>query len=137
MTASGIITRGTSYKKFKTNSTPHTCLGVATCLWNEALVSVKQSSNHGLSRGAVEKRSEVVQRYKQCLHVVRAGTLGWMPWMYRTYPDLVSLPPIQTAKKEAKKILQHIDNLECMKKTRLFSCKNLVMFVQHLKSLTC
>ena len=28
-----------------------------------------------------------------CLHVLHAGTLGWMPWTYRTYLDLVLLPP--------------------------------------------
>ena len=31
---------------------------------------------------------------KPCLHIVRAGLLGWMPWTYRTYPDLLSLTPI-------------------------------------------
>ena len=32
---------------------------------------------------------------------VRAGMLGWMPWTYRMYPDLVSLPPILPAKQQA------------------------------------
>ena len=36
-----------------------------------------------------------VHLYKPCLHVARAGTLGWLPWTYCTYPDLVSSPPIQ------------------------------------------
>ena len=35
-----------------------------------------------------------IELYKLCLHVVRAGTLGWLPWTYCTYPDLVSMPPI-------------------------------------------
>ena len=32
------------------------------------------------------------------MDVVHAGMFGWMPWMYRTYPDLVSLPPKDQSK---------------------------------------
>ena len=39
--ASGIVTRGTTTEKFKINLTLQTCLGDATCLWNEALNSIK------------------------------------------------------------------------------------------------
>ena len=41
-------------------------------------------------RTYLELCARTIEFYKPCLHVVRAGRLGWIPW---TYPDLVSLPP--------------------------------------------
>ena len=29
---------------------------------------------------------DTLELYKPCLHVVHTGTLGWIPWTYRTYP---------------------------------------------------
>ena len=54
-------------------------------------------------------RSDPQKRNRETTKVVstslHAGTLGWIPWTYRTYPDLVSTPPFLTCV-EKTKILQ-------------------------------
>ena len=37
------------------------------------------------------------------MNVVQAGTLGWMPWTYCTYPNLISSPPKYWATKKNSK----------------------------------
>ena len=44
--------------------------------------------------GLAYKCARTIELCKPCLHVVHAGTLGWLPWMYCMYPDLVSSLPI-------------------------------------------
>ena len=38
-------------------------------------------------------KSSYFERSISFLNIVCAGTLGWMPWTYRTYPNLFSSPP--------------------------------------------
>ena len=66
------------------------------------------------------------------MNIVRAGMLGWMPWTYRTYPNLVSSPPF---------ILPHsfvanslLNKCPCWNLSTLIFCSNLYHF-NHLKKL--
>ena len=48
---------------------------------------------HHLIRGYGHLQTNTKFTRLASMNVVRAGTIGYLTWTYRTYPDLLSLPP--------------------------------------------
>ena len=54
-TESGITTRGVTNSNFKHINTPHTCIGDATKLWNEAPEGIKKASSINIAKSETKK----------------------------------------------------------------------------------